>query len=65
MIKECISFDKDFECLLDIKANKLTKYYTGTRYPPLLRVSEEEAREAIEIAEKVKEFVLKNLEERL
>ncbi len=65
LIDLCVKIDRDFEYLLKINADFLEDYYTGVRYPPLLRVSEEEAREAIKIAEKVKEFVLKKLEERL
>ena len=48
--------------MLEIKVNILEDYYTGVRYPPLLEVKKEEAREAIDIAEKVKEFVLEKLE---
>ena len=61
LINLCKNVDKTFEFLLKIKADKLDKYYTGSRYPPLLKVSEEEAEEAIKIAEKVKDFVLKKL----
>ena len=61
LLKECLKFEKDFQYLLDLKIQKLEIYYTGTRYPPMLKVSEEEAKEAIEIAEKVKEFILKKL----
>ncbi len=61
LIEVALKFDEEFKTLLDIKAPKLSKYYTGTRYLPLLEVSEEEAREAVEIAEKVREFVLKKL----
>ena len=61
LIQLCIQIDKDFKYLFEINADKLDKYYTGTRYLPLLKVSEEEAKEAIEIAEKVRDFVLKKL----
>ncbi len=61
LIHLCTQIDKDFEYLLKIDADKLDKYYTGTRYLPLLKVSQKEAKEAIEIAEKVKDFVLKKL----
>jgi len=53
--KETINF------LFEIKADKLDRFYTGTRYPPLIEVSEEEAKEAIGISEKVREFILKKL----
>ena len=62
LIKECAEIDEDFEYLFEIGSHKLNKYYTGTRYLPLLDISEEEAKEAIEIAEKVRNFVLKKLE---
>ena len=57
----CIQLDEDFEYLFEISADKLDKYYTGTRYLPLIKISEEEAREALEITEKVRGFVLKKL----
>ncbi len=62
LINLCKSVDETFEFLFEIKADKLDKYYTGSRYPPLLEVSEEEAKEAVEIAEKVRNFVIKKLE---
>ena len=62
LIKLCMKIDESFKYLFEINADKLDKYYTGVRYLPLLKVSEEEAKEAIEIAEKVKDFVLKKLE---
>ena len=63
LIKSCIEVDRDFEYLYDIGAQELTKYYTVTRYLPLMHVPEEEARKALEIAEKVRGFVLKKLRE--
>ncbi len=61
LIYVCIEYDVDFRALLDLRADALDDYYTGTRYPPVLRVSEDEAREAVEIAEGVREFGLKKL----
>ncbi len=61
LIKEALRCDKDFEYLLAIKADSLEDYYTGVRYPPLIVVDEEEAKEAIEIAKKVREFILRKL----
>ncbi len=55
--------DGDFERLFEIRADKLDRYYTGTRYPPLLEVTEEDAKEAIEMAKKVREFILRKLRE--
>ena len=61
LIKLCKDVDDDFEALFKMKAPKLGKYYTGTRYLPLLDVSEDEAREAVDIAEKIRKFILKKL----
>ncbi len=61
LIQNCMNADEDFKYLFEINADKLDRYYTGTRYPPLLDVTEEEAREAVDIAEKVREFILKKL----
>jgi len=57
----CIQVDEEFEYLFEITVDKLDKFYTGTRYLPVIKISEEEAREALEIAEKVRDFVLKKL----
>ena len=65
LLHKIIEIDEDFRYLFEIKAYKLDKYYTKTRYPPLLKITKEEAREAIEIAEKVRKFILKKLEKRL
>lgn len=43
--------------------NVLEDYYTGTRYPPIIEISREEAEEAVEIARKVKDFVFEKLKE--
>lgn len=61
LIQNCMNADEDFKYLFEINADKLDRYYTGTRYPPLLDVTEEEVREAVDIAEKVREFILKKL----
>ena len=61
LIKEAMKYDKDFEYLLEIRADGLDDYYTGVRYPPLIMVNEREAKEAIEIARKARDFVLKKL----
>ncbi len=50
LIRICADIDGDFERLFEIRADKLDRYYTGTRYPPLLEVTEEDAKEAIEMA---------------
>ncbi len=56
LIMECVKVDKDFEYLYDITADKLDKYYTGTRYPPIIKVNEEEAKKVVDILKKVKDF---------
>lgn len=65
LIRECAEIDNDFNTLFDIEADKLTGYAVEIRYGeefyfPTL----DEAKEAIEICEKVKEFVVKKLKER-
>jgi len=62
LIKEAMKYDRDFESLLEIRADGLEDYYTGIRYPPLIVVDDRESKEAIEIAKKVRDFVLKKLE---
>ena len=61
LLKDCLELDGHFKYLLKLKIQKVEIYYTGARYPPILRVSKHEAREAMEIAEKVKEFILKKI----
>ena len=62
LINQCKEIDKHFENLFKIKADKLTFYAIEARYPEAeSEVSEEEAKEAVEIAEKVKKFVLEKL----
>ena len=62
LINLCKEIDRDFEYLFEIEADKLTFCAIETRYPEVeYEISEEEAREAIEIAEKVREFILNKL----
>ncbi len=61
LIELATELDADFEYLFDINAQALEEYYTGARYPPLLKVSEEEAKEAVEIAEKARDFILRKI----
>ena len=63
LIEQATELNPSFQYLFDINVQALGEYYTGARYPPLLEVSEEEAREALEIAVKVREFVIKKLKE--
>ncbi len=53
--------DEDFQEIIDI-SEKLTDYAVDIRYPFLLEEpTKEEARETIEMAEKIKKFVLSKL----
>ena len=61
LIKMCSRYDDDFLYLKEIKADGLDMFYTGVRYPPILDVTEEEAREALKIAEKVRDFIRRKL----
>jgi len=62
LLDKCIEIDKDFEELNKLDLEKLSLFYTMTRYPEFeYEVTEEDARESIEIANKVREFVLKKL----
>ncbi|MEM5827886.1 MAG: HEPN domain-containing protein [Candidatus Aenigmatarchaeota archaeon] len=61
LIEMCKEIDKEFDKLYEIEADKLYPIGMDVRYPIDVEISEEEAKEAIEIAEKVKEFVLNKL----
>ncbi|MEM5821163.1 MAG: HEPN domain-containing protein, partial [Candidatus Aenigmatarchaeota archaeon] len=55
LIAICSEIDESFKELYKFNVSLLTRYYKS-RYPPsVLDVNEQEAKEAIEIAEKVKE----------
>ena len=56
-----MKLEKDFRYLYEINADGLDDYYTGVRYPPLLEVDSGEAMESIEIARRVRDFVLGKL----
>ncbi len=65
LIEVCKEIDYEFEYLYEIKADKLTLYAVEFRYPgAVLFPSLSETREAIEIAEKVKAFVIEKLSKR-
>jgi len=64
LARECYKIDRDFEEIIKIrKLDFLSRFATGLRYDKsfIKSITEEDAREAIEIAEKVKEFILKKL----
>lgn len=62
LAKDCLRFDKEFECLLD-ECLLLSRYYIETRYPPLVPIdySKKEAGRAIEMAERIVLFVEKKM----
>ena len=57
----CVKTDKEFEELSKLDVEYLTVYATEVRYPGFYEPAEEEVIEAIETAEKVREFILKKL----
>jgi len=59
LIKQCLLIDNEFNYLLELNADSLTSYAVEIRYPEEFYFpSLEEAKEAIEICEKVKQFVI-------
>lgn len=56
----CMEIDKDFEELLELRF-ELFDRAIEVRYPTEYYPSKDEAKEAIEIAEKVREFILNKL----
>lgn len=62
LLKLCITDDKDFIEIEGMDVEKLTIYATELRYPDFLYIPTiEEAKEAIEKAKFVKEFVMKKM----
>ncbi len=60
LLIDCKKLDNDFELLENIQIDKLTIYATELRYPDNFYIPTlDEAKEAIELAEKTKEFVIK------
>ncbi len=63
LIELCKKYDTKFDELYQLKAHKLNRYAVELRYPEDFYIPTiEEAKESIEIAKKVKEFVLKEIE---
>jgi len=60
LIMLAMQIDNSFIELIEF-AKKLTPYAVEIRYPLFEEPTEEEAKEAIEIAEKIKEFILKRI----
>ncbi len=62
LLQLCIDLDNSFNYLFSINIDKLTDYAIDLRYPDNFYIPTlDEAKEAIELAEKTKEFVLKKL----
>ena len=65
MIKSCSEIDSEFTKLLEVKVVELTDYAVVVRYgEEFYYPSVEETKETIEIAEKIKSFVLNKLKEK-
>lgn len=65
LIRECIEIDSDFQQLFEIRAHTLTDFAVELRYPSDVSLpSHEETKEAIDITEKVKQFILDKLKDR-
>lgn len=65
LIRECIEIDSDFQQLFEIKAHTLTDFAVELRYPGDISLpSDEETKEAIEITERVRQFILDKLREK-
>ncbi len=63
ILKLCMYIDPEFEKLKELEIHELTVYATDLRYPEFFYIpSINEARAVVELAEKVREFVLKKLE---
>ena len=62
LLKLCIDIDENFKQLLEAEVDRLYPKAVEIRYPEIeYEVSLEEAKEALELAEKVREFVLGKL----
>lgn len=62
LIELCKRYDAEFERLYELNAHRLTRYAVEVRYPDEFYIpSIEEAKNSIEIARKVKEFILEKI----
>ncbi|MDL1957396.1 MAG: HEPN domain-containing protein [Candidatus Desulfofervidus auxilii] len=61
LIDLCKEIDLSFEALLKLDFSILFPIGVTIRYPIDREITEEEAKEALEISEKVREFILKKL----
>jgi len=62
LLNLCIQADQNLEKLQNLKIEKLTYYAVESRYPGFYEPDLEDAKEALLIAENVRELVLKRLE---
>ena len=64
LLEECKEIDKDFERLEKLPLSKISIYAIEPRYNLefFLKIGKEDAEEAIQIAEIVREFILKKLQ---
>jgi HEPN domain-containing protein len=57
-----VELDNEFQILFDMNVGKLTQYAIDARYPQKFYLPDiHEAKETIEIAEKVRNFVIEKL----
>jgi HEPN domain-containing protein len=64
LIELCKEIDEEFEILYSLNATKLTRYAIEVRYPDEFYIpSIEEVKELVEIAKKVRNFVIRKLKE--
>jgi HEPN domain-containing protein len=64
LINNCLELNNEFEILFYLNVDKLTLYAVDIRYPDdFYTPTYEEAKEAIEIAEAVKNFIIDKLKE--
>jgi len=62
LINQCVEVDTDFKILFEMNVDRLTQYAIDLRYPEEFYFPDiTEAKESIEIAEKVKSFVIDKL----
>jgi len=62
LVRLCMEIDEEFEYVNEAGAGELYPKSIEVRYPTSYEPKEEEAREAIDIAKKVREFVLRKID---
>ena len=61
LLELCMEIDEDFARLQELEVDKLTDYAVEFRYPGIYEASEDEAREAVKLAEETGRFVRNKL----